>query len=325
MRDWKTGWLLVGLMAVAAGASAQVDSSRVVVVINGEEVRGGEYYHRMEFLPNVSRQMGSSLATFPPGFLTIEQLITERLVLQMAKDKGVYPTDPEVQAEIRARLEENPKMVDDFLATGQSRQDLEYQMRIELAQFKLRSFGITITDQEIDQFYKANPVMFTIPKRVNLKVIVVQNAEAKGKVDAELAGTKDFSAVAKEHSVDLTKDNGGEFGTVPITELNPELRKAVEATKIGQTTDWVGSGELFAKFLLAGVTPPETLPLDAKLRRKLRRELMLQRGSVKNDLVKEMAQYRAKAKIDIRQKEFADAWEKFINSYLKEKGVGSGG
>lgn len=307
------------MAALAGSLVAQVDQARLVATVNGEEIRGGEYYRRMEFLPNVGRQMGNSFATFPPGFLTIEQLITERLVVQLAKEKGIFPTEPEVQAEIRARLEDNPKVIEEWLSTGQSREEFEALARFQLAQFKLQTFGVTITDQEVDAHYKDNQGMFTIPKRVKLRVIAVNTPEAKSAVDADLAAGKAFADVAAARSIDITKSSNGEFGTVPITELSQEVRKVVEEAKIGKTTKWIQTGDVSAIFLLEGVLPAEVVPLDSKLRRRIRRDMMTQRGVIKNDLRKEMSTYRSKAKIDIKQKEFADAYARFIDAYLKER------
>lgn len=315
----------LALALLATTALGQVDANRTILIVNGEEVRGSEYYHRMEYLPNVGRQMGNSFAIFPPGFLTIEQLITERLVLQLAKSKGMAPTDAELQVEMRNRLEDNPRYVEDWLLSGQTRADLEAQVRIELARFKLQTAGVTITDQEIDNFYKENSARYAIPKRYTLKVIAVTSAEAKTAVDAELASGKAFGDVAKGHSVELSKDSGGDIGTVPATELTDKVRQALEATKIGQASGWLDSDGYSVRFFVSGILPQETPPLDAKMRRRVRREMMIQRGMVKNDLRSMMNNYRSQAKIDIKSKEFADAYNKFINAYLKEKGVGSGG
>ena len=70
------------------------------------------------------------------------------------------------------------------------------------------------------------------------------------------------------------------------------------------------------------VIPEKKLELDAKLRLGIRRNLALMRGSVRNNIQKEMADARAKAKIEIKQPEFADAYRKFIDAYLKQSGKG---
>ena len=40
-------------------------------------------------------------------------------------------------------------------------------------------------------------------------------------------------------------------------------------------------------------------------------------GNVKTNLKKMMSDMRARAKIDIKQKEFSDAYKKFVDSYLR--------
>src|SRR4051794_21708042 len=101
--------LMLALMGVSM-AQNPVDATRVVATVNGVEIKGAEYYRRMEFLPGVGRNLGDGFAEFPPGFLTLEQLITEKLVLQLAKDKGVFPTDVEVKAELDYRKTKNPNL-----------------------------------------------------------------------------------------------------------------------------------------------------------------------------------------------------------------------
>ena len=66
-------------------------------------------------------------------------------------------------------------------------EDLLNQIKLQQAQFKLVTFGITITDQEVDNHYRTNPVMYTEPKRVKLRVIVVDTDAQKDVVDKALA------------------------------------------------------------------------------------------------------------------------------------------
>lgn len=296
-------------------ALAQIDPNATIVTINGEAVKGSEYFRRMEMLPNVSRQVGPNTLSFPPGFLTIEMMITEKLVFQLAKQKGVLPSDAEVQAELNSILTENKTFLNDAQLAGQTRADVEHQIRYQLTQFKIATFGINLTDQEIDAFYRENPQVFTIPKRAKLSIIAVTDEATKSKVDTELKAGKTFAEVAGKYSEDVSKTAGGDFGTVPIAGLPDAARTAINATKIGQFTAWVvtpGSTSQ-VKFMLHDVFPEEKTPLDAKARKQIRRQLMLQKGQQKNDIVKEMAEMRAKANIDIANKAFAEMYKKFID------------
>jgi hypothetical protein len=304
---------------------AQVDPARTIATINGEELKGGEYYRRMEFLGGVGKRDGDNFFEAPPGFLTLEQLITERLVLQLAKQKGAAPTDIEVAAELKARTEENPKLLTEWVAMGRTAEELNAQIRYELAQFKISSFGITVTDQEVEKHYKENPTMYTLPKQVKLRVIVVEKEADKTAVDRDLAAGKPFNDVAKQLSVDISRATGGEYGTVPLAIMSTNAKAAVEAAKIGQSTAWVSSqtadgGNRFVKFQVLDIMPEKKLELDARLRRNIRRQMMLDRGRVKNNIRDEMNAMRAKAKIDIKEPQFAEIYKKFIEQYLKTNG-----
>jgi parvulin-like peptidyl-prolyl isomerase len=155
-------------------------------------------------------------------------------------------------------------------------------------------------------------------------VVVVEGETARTAVDAELASGKAFAEVAGQHSIDISKAAGGEFGTIPLSGLNEVARQAVANARVGQTTPWLNSGDKHVKFLLEDVVPEKREPLTPVLRRQMRRQLMLDRGVVQNDIQKEMLAMRTQAKVDIANKEFADAYQKFIEAFLKDAQRGGG-
>jgi hypothetical protein len=317
---------LAGLaLAISGAAFAQIDPAKTVVTVNGEEIKASEYYHRMEYLPGVGKQVGTSFVQFPPGFLTIEQLITERLLLQLAKQKGVYPSDPEVQAEVTAQTTANPKLMTEWLASGKTKEEYNYQVRLQLAQFKIATAGVTVTDQEIDTYYAKNPDLFTYSKQYKLRIIAVATPEDVKAVDADLAAGKSFSDVAKARSQDLTKSTGGEVGFVSESKLG-ELKAVVAATKIGKTTEWASAGGAKVKFLVEDIKAPSKQALDATLRRDVRRQLMLRKGQEKNiNVANEMLQLRSKATIDIKDKVFADVYKQYVDSFMRKAPTTGGG
>jgi len=310
------GWLVAAVAALGIVATAQVDPSRIVAKVNGEEIKGSEYYHRMEYLPGVGRFIGSRYAEMPPGFMTLDTLITERLVMQLAKQKGVVPTQPEIEAELQSRTTENPNYLKDLIDGGLTREDVLNQIKLDLCQFKIVTYGITITDQELEDHYKQNPAKYSIPKRLKLRVIAVSTDALKTQAEAALKAGKSFAEVAKTYSQDASKTIGGDLGLVPSYVLPDDTKKLFEGVKIGQSTPWGKQGEAFVKYLYEDVKPEEKIPLDVNLRRSIRRELMLVKGGIKNNLKDEMKALRRNAKIDITEKDFADAYKKFMDQYL---------
>lgn len=324
----------VGLVANSTAVRAQsisnafVDPNRIVLIINGEEIKGGEYYRRMEFLPGVGARAGNSFTEFPPGFLTIQKLIDERITLALAKDKGVYPSDAEVDAEIKIRQIDNPKMLEDWMSSGGNIDELRYQIRVQVATFNIETFGITKTDVEVEDFYQKHPDLYTIPKQLKLRIIAVSSPDETKVVDQDLAAGKDFASVAKERSMDaVTKSIGGEFGTIPEYKLSTASKEALTSVKIGQTTKWLttspdGGQGTYLKYFLEDIIPSKKLDLDAALKRQIRRKLMLDAGHIKNNSIpKELDLLRAKAKIDIKSSEFADAYQRYLKAYLQQRGI----
>ncbi len=306
---------LIGLsIAAASQAQAQLDPNRTVMIVNGEEIKGAEYYGRLELLPNVGTSINGKFAEAPPGFLALQRLIEERLLMALAKEKGVYPTDAEVQDVIKERIEDDPQYMDKLTALGYTVKDVSYQIIMDLSEFKLTTQGITITDQEVEKFYKDNPTMFLTPKNYKLKVIAVETDGAKALVEAELKKGTLFGDVAKKYSMDASKFKSGDVGRIAESNFSDAVKKALQATKIGLHTEWIKGENTSVMFLVEGINPESTVPLDAKLKRNLRRKIMLDRGRVKTDLAKDMRAMRAKAVIDVKQPQFAQAIKEYMEN-----------
>ena len=308
------------LLLLATTSFAQIDTARTIATINGEEIKGAEYYRRMEYLGGVGKQLGRVYTELPPGLWTLDTLITEKLVLQLAKEKGVFPSDLEVTKEIESRTAQDPQYLTRYRSSGRTDEELRGEIRYGIAQYKLQTYGITITDGEIDAYYKSAPERFTTPKRLKLRVIAVGTEGDKALVDADLSKGTPFSKVAEARSLDASKSRGGEYATIPEDALAPAMKTAVGGLKKGQVSAWVETApegqKAYVKFLVDDILPAEKQKLDADLRREVRREMALQRGRIKNDLQKELKDLRRKAKIDIAAPEFAKAYEAFIKQYL---------
>ena len=301
-------------LGLALAAGAQVDPNRTVIIINGEEVKGAEYYGRLELLPNVGTSINGKFAEAPPGFLALQRLIEERLLMALAREKGVFPSDAEIQGVIKERMDDDPKYMEKLTALGYTMKDVTYQITLDLSEFKLTTQGINITDQEVEKFYKDNPTMFMTPKNYKLRVIAVETDGAKAAVDADLKKGAPFGEVAKKFSIDASKFKNGDVGQIAESNFSDSVKSALQATKIGLHTEWIKGDKTWVMFLVEGINPESKAPLDDKMKRNLRRKIMLDRGRVKNDLGKDMRAMRAKAVIDVKQPQFAQAIKEYMEN-----------
>ena len=152
----------------------------------------------------------------------LEQYVSRRLLVEAANRAGMA-RDPQVLREMdRAR--------DDILM------EAYYQREI--------AGGIAATPEEIKLYYEAHQDDFLEPRRFELSHIALDSESAATSVAKELAGERDFAALAKRVSTDAdTREKGGRLG--PWTQYQPlpkpledslELQKAVAALKKGQNT-----------------------------------------------------------------------------------------
>jgi hypothetical protein len=318
----------IGLTAITL-AWAQ-DASGPVVKVNGQGVNGAEYHHRMAHLNGVYAAYGERLVEVAPGLVTLDRMITEIATLQLATAHSVAPTPAEIDAAYQSRLKSNPTLEKDAETQGLTVSDLKYQVSIDLARFKLLTEGVLVTDQEVQDNFKNNPGRYTTPKMVDVRVIVVDSDEAKSAVDAELAAGKEFGAVAKERSLDLSKVSGGVVPTAPVDSFPQAIKEALAAIKIGDTTQWLpvpgqaAGSPLTEKIQYVKATPPAPLPFDANLKEAIRRQMMMERGSVKNNVAKELSDMLASAKVEITDPVFAKAWQELRDKVKAAKGKQAG-
>jgi len=317
---------LKSLLSVAgAGAamlvSAQIDPSKDVVVVNGQPVKGSEYYRRMEFLSGVGKMTPGGFAAAPPGFLTIQRIVDEKLMLQLCEERKCTPTDAEVKQELEDRIADNPDLLKGWTGSGGTEAELNYAIKLELAELKIVSQGITVTDQEVEAFYKANPTMFTFPKRFKLRLLAVPDEAKRDAADTDLKGGMAFLEAVKKHSDHASKFNDGQLGELPVDVMSANLKAAVEGVKIGTATDWIRTEAGFYKFLVENITPERVQTLDDRTRRQLRRKLAVDRGRVKTDIAKLMADARSKARVEVN----IPAFKGSVSKYLKDSGGILGG
>lgn len=306
--------LVLMTLATAAFAHAQIDPDRVVAKVNGTPITGREYYKRMEVQPGMSAAHNGRLVQMYPGYLTMRWLIEEELIIQLAKSQNVAPTQKQIDDEFNARMAENPEQFKALVQFGFTEADIKRNVNVELSEFNVLTRGITITDFEVDKYYKDNAQKFTLPKRYTLRIIRVANEAGKKPVDDALAKGEKFADVAARLSVDLSKLDGGRIGVFPEQDMAPSTRTVIAATKKGAVTGWIEQDGNFAKFLVEDVKEQELVPLDAKLKKGIRESMMRDKGAARNNFPMLMAEFRKKAALEFTGFPFAEDLKRYFQT-----------
>lgn len=248
----------------------------VVATVNGETI--------------TMRQLLQQL-TLLGGPQVLDRMIQERILRQEVRKHGIVVTEKEVQERLDQNLKEfkarfgTPARYEEYLQrqrrTEETLRDLmRPNVETALLQEKLRekvTASVTVTDEEIAEFYETQKVLFTEPETAKVSHILVTvpsgdaEADQKAKARAEeiLAKVKaedgkNFAEIAREMSDDAeTKEKGGEM--VPLrrpTFYGLQFDQALFSASPGVIPEVVRSIRGWHVLLLHEKTPSRVRPVE---------------------------------------------------------------
>ena len=239
----------------------------VWAVVNGKEIKRDEVekYYRTRI--SAEGQEPSQEEALSLKLNVIDELINNEILLERAKKLNIEASDGEVEDEFTSL--KSPYTEDEFQRQLKERgvtvEDLKNTVRRELSIKKLINrevvSKVTISDQDIEDFYNANRPQFNVAEpQYRIAQIVVtprkepqirnrKNDDATNEAEAQrkikmlvdrLNSGADFSQLAMDYSEDMNSSaTGGDLGFVPESSLNqsdPTLKRIVLGLKAGQVS-----------------------------------------------------------------------------------------
>jgi len=239
----------------------------VWAVVNGTEIRRDdvEKYYRSQVNPEAQKPTQEDALSLKLN--VVEQLINNEILLERAKKLNLQASDGEVEDKFTEL--KSPFTEDEFQrqlkARGMSVDDLKRDLRRQLSIKKLLNrevaAKITITDQDVTDFYNSNLNQFNVAEpQYRISQIVItprkdvqirnrKNDDATNEAEAQrkakmimdkLNSGADFAQLAMDYSEDPnTSANGGDLGYIPESSLNQadaSLKKLVLSLKPGQVS-----------------------------------------------------------------------------------------
>ena len=252
------GRLLLCLVLVGPGIASAAVVEQLIVVINGEP------YTLSSLNSYAKSKMGRS---FPNGSLdqinatdreVLEQFITDKLLESEVREAGISITDADVNQYID-QVKKNNRLSDDDLKTalareGQTVDSYKVSVKTEMEKSEIIDRQVkrkvTITDEDVERYYKANPnkyrsdararirhILLTLPERAAPDRVQAVMAEGKELYERIKAG-EDFATLAKEYSQGAGQADGGDIGWIKRGTLIPGLEEvAFEKLQVGQVSE----------------------------------------------------------------------------------------
>jgi parvulin-like peptidyl-prolyl isomerase len=285
-----------------AGAWAQGSHPGIAVRVNGVEISNQRFD---AFYQEYRRPRGINVAGRGDYLQKLTQLrreamelmVEQELVRQAAEAQGIEVSTEEIDAALAEVSEpfENP---DDFTRRLQTEGFTQDSYREHLARMiaaskyldGIRAGVATVSDAELETYYRDNEVRLTLPEQVRVRHILLTwkpmgTRDDRAAIREQMApildkarAGDDFAALAREYSDDsATAQNGGDTGLFHRGQMVPAFEEVAFALQPGEISDPVDTPFGVHILRLEERKEARLLPLDEvreQLREHIREEKM---------------------------------------------------
>jgi peptidyl-prolyl cis-trans isomerase SurA len=331
--------LVLGLvLSGPAWVFAQGDIlEQILVKVNGDIITKTELEQRQiaalrqtnpNFRPGSDAELRKALAEVTPQ--VIVNAIDELLLVQRGKEMGYglgteqfqkiveqIKTENKLESEeaFHAALKQEGLTLDDL------RRQLERQMLVSRVQQDEVMGKISISEDEVKQYYETSKESFTTQPQITLREILIsvptsdrgvnvaEDDAAKEKAEEirkRLQAGEPFAQLASDLSDAPSKANGGLIGPINRSDLSEELLKEIEGLKQGQVTRPLRTARGYHIIKLETATATKVKTMD-EARPEIADKIAAQkqRGQMRQYL----QQLRGRAIIDWKNEEVKKAYE----------------
>jgi parvulin-like peptidyl-prolyl isomerase len=330
--------LLVALFAVAvAGLRAEV-IEQILVKVNGEVftktdletrqvARLREQQGQKLDVKSNDNQLRKTLDEITPDILV--DAIDEMLVVQRGKELGYTLGDAQFQSVLenirtQNKLENEEQfqnaLKQEGLTMADLRKNLERQMIWQRVQQNEVVNKVAMTEDEAHAYYDAHLAEFTTAASVTLReILITPPADARGvnvaadeaaktrgdAIRARAVGGEAFEKLAADVSDSPSRANGGLVGPIKLDDLSADLRKIIEAMKIGDVSEPLRTTRGYQILKLESSSPKQTLGFDQAREQIAERVLGEKR---KREFIKYVDKLRAQAIIEWKNDDVKKAY-----------------
>lgn len=227
-------WMIASIVLAAALIIVLVvqkdENKKAVATVNGTKITKEQLYDKLVELGGES---------------TLQSMITEELVNQEAEKAKVTVTEADIDAEIedlKAQFGGEAAFNAALSQSSMTLEDLRESMPMQVKIRKILEPQVTVTDDEIKEYYDTNKASFSEEEQVRASHILVETKEEADAIVKQLKEGADFAELAKEKSADTgSKENGGDLDFFKRGDMVTEFSDAAFSMKVGEVSDPVKS------------------------------------------------------------------------------------
>lgn len=277
--------LLSASLAACAGGGA-------IATVNGQAISQSDFTSKLEGSP-VARGV-------------LQQMVQNALIDQYAKSHNITVTDAEVaqkETALQANFP-NGSWSEMLKARGLTEADVKDALTEQLILSKALAPQVTISQDQIQQYFAKNHKAFDQPAQVQARHILVADLATANKVEAALKAGGNFADLAKQYSTDPgSKEKGGELGWFKRGQMVPSFDAAAFSLPVGAVSQPVKSPFGYHIIQVEAKKPAVTATI-ANTQAKIKDLLEQQQEA---PLIQPfLQQLQAKANIQIKDPRFAD-------------------
>ncbi len=253
--------LLSLAIASIASSCGRRDSAKTVAVVNGTAIPRSSLDREISRIEQQMTQDG-----YVPGddededimAGALDGLINMELLFQESQKRGFTVTESRLDMEF-SMFQANFQDAETYkqaltqmqLTEGQLKTEIERGMAVNDFIDKEIRPNATVSDEELRDFYDANPEMFSEGMQVRARHIIITVAEDASDEQKQAARTRlegirqqieqggDFEELAKQHSEGPSNAQGGDLGYFGRGQMVPPFESAAFSLPIGETSDIV--------------------------------------------------------------------------------------
>ena len=338
--------ILLALLAATGLARAQI-IEQILVKVNGEILTKTELEQlqvaalrqrgqQADLKDQSNEQLRKTLNEITPQILV--DAVDQILVVQRGKELGYKLSDEQFKSVLDNIKKENKidteeqlqaALKQENMTMAELRRNLEKQMIVTRVQ-QNEVFGkIGVSDEEARKYYDSHLNEFTTPRSITLREILVSvpndgrglnvaqdeaAEERAAKIREQVVAGENFEKLVADASDAPSKANAGRIGPLNVNDLSPDLRKIIDALKIGEVSQVLRTARGYQLLKLESSTPTETMPFE-RAREQISDRVFT--GKRMEEFGKYLSKLRSQAIIEWKNNEVKKAFEEGLAQQAK--------